>query len=268
MGRGLSPQQRKILALAYAFNRELHGRTFTPHDSVPAGDKHKPQYAHLLVSESAVPPDFFAWMLPHWVCGIALAAERTVWRNDRWHTTGGQYWTSPQLNVAKASCSRAASSLWRRGLIAQHRLRADTKHGNFWEWGWVLSKTGAEIARDSAHEPVLAAVIGRLRWGGENTLADYIEHYAAPPVRTARKEQESVPRVSDAAVIEVDIDHFFQCGDLLSTQRRQRLDTLALKHARVDGALQRRGRSENQRAAASSATIAAAVLSRMLRTGN
>lgn len=119
MSRGLSAQQMLILQLGYAFNCEIHGGTYRPHALQVAGDRNRPECAQWLYSESNAPPDVVFRMLWFILRGIPL--------NDR---------NSRALKCAKASFSRALSSLCDRKLLGTHGWF----HKVWYEYGVVHGK--------------------------------------------------------------------------------------------------------------------------------
>jgi hypothetical protein len=160
MSRGLSQQQRRILGLAYAFNAQLHGGAYKPHNVAPAGDKYREGYKHLLISESTKPPDFFPWMLEHFVGGVPFKAEKyrasaCCARFDAFYDRTREYL------CRKASLRRAASALHDGGFLAWHSWKRVGDSPGWRTWfpgGYVLSPTGLALAKENDLADIADAV--------------------------------------------------------------------------------------------------------------
>ena len=147
VSRGLSQQQRRILGLAYAFNCELHGGEYQMHEDIaPAGDRYREGFKHWLIVENATPPDFFAWMLEHYVGGVPFK-KLQQWRDGLRSTAF--YAKTPDYRCKKASLRRAVTILCHKGFLTTHTWRHPAPRV---EWrrniayGYVLSPSAISVA--------------------------------------------------------------------------------------------------------------------------
>jgi len=139
MSRGLSQQQRRILGLAYAFNIQLNGGTYTRRGlTTPAGN-----------SESGAPPDFFPWMLEHYIAGIPFK-KAPIWTRNR---RDAFYEPTSAMRCAKASLRRAVTTLWNKDYLVYHTWKKQFPGpsilGNIIAHGYVLAPSYVDLGKDN-----------------------------------------------------------------------------------------------------------------------
>lgn len=137
MSRGLSKQQQSILGLAYSVRCAFHGGRFVEYPEVIQAPNENWRVSHVL-TESDRLPDYQLGIGLHYLTGMPFSNGYTR-RGDIIQSNPGIFSHNAESRCAKASLSRAANTLLRKGFLAWQT-------GEHWyQSGYLLTTTAYEI---------------------------------------------------------------------------------------------------------------------------